>query len=427
MRKWLRRDEVAEVYTLSAVTTAGGAGGTSDKRPAADDDDCDQRRHRILNDYADVFDTKLTRPAPQRRVQFEVELDDAARPAPVARNYRLGPAKEKALQDIVNEMAASGIIEPTSAPPSCPIFLVKKKTPPGEPQRWRAVLDARPRNRQTVPRPFRAPHVQDTLAKLARAEMLTSLDLVQGFFQIPTSEETKKLFVFADAKGQRWQTASMVMGATNSMAILADAVAESFADFIERNELCCYADDWVLQSTSGGAQEHERLLRRFLDRCRSEKWILHRDKTAMFQREVPFLGYMVGNGKCAPLADRVGRLRDWPTPRNSTETRAFLGAAGYYRHLIKDLAVLQAPLDELTGKGEFSWTDDAQQAFEAIRERLVALPEMYLPDLSADTPHFFLICTCLPCSSSPGARRSLDQLAAFGCLGGGRVGRLRGD
>ncbi len=74
-------------------------------------------------------------------------------------------------------------------------------------------------------------------------------------------------------------------------------------------------------------------------------------------------------------------IADWPVPTNPTEVRSFLGLAQYYRRFIKDFAKLALPLHRLTGKlVPFEWSQEAQTAFEALKDALCTAPVMKLPD-----------------------------------------------
>jgi hypothetical protein len=172
----------------------------------------------LKNRYADFFSEKLTRQPPLRKVNFSVELAENAKALPHRAPYPLSAEKARALQDIVDDMASAGLIARHDGPASCPMFLVKKKTLPGEKPRFRAVLDARPRNEQTTARPFAAPRVDMELPKLKAAKVMSCVDATQAFYQVRIEPGQEHLFSFCDPAETVWKMLCMPMGCSNSMA-----------------------------------------------------------------------------------------------------------------------------------------------------------------------------------------------------------------
>jgi len=111
-------------------------------------------------------------------------------------------------------------------------------------------------------------------------------------------------------------------------------------------------------------------------------------KCSLFQRHVEFLGHLVSGDGIAMQPDKIKAIRTWPECRNVTEVRAFLGTCGYYRRFIKDFSVIASPLYELLKKNEpFKWTDEQQQAFRTLKDRLMMEPILALP---SDTGQYVL-------------------------------------
>ena len=86
--------------------------------------------------------------------------------------------------------------------------------------------------------------------------------------------------------------------------------------------------------------------------------------------------------------EKIEAIRTWPRCRNVTEVRAFLGTAGYYRRFIKDFSVIASPLYELLKIDvPYGWTDERQQAFETLKDRLMTEQILALP---SDTGQYVL-------------------------------------
>jgi len=68
-------------------------------------------------------------------------------------------------------------------------------------------------------------------------------------------------------------------------------------------------------------------------------------------------------------------------PQKVRDVRIFLGLAGYYRIFIKDFSKLASPLFGLLGKDvEFIWTDNCQEALDALKGKLVTAPILRGPN-----------------------------------------------
>ena len=60
-------------------------------------------------------------------------------------------------------------------------------------------------------------------------------------------------------------------------------------------------------------------------------------------------------------------VADWPTPRNPTEIRQFLGFTGYYRYFVPNYSRIARPLLDLTKKATpWHWGKPQQEAFEDV-------------------------------------------------------------
>ncbi|GJS94723.1 putative nucleotidyltransferase, ribonuclease H [Tanacetum coccineum] len=97
-------------------------------------------------------------------------------------------------------------------------------------------------------------------------------------------------------------------------------------------------------------------------------------------QQVAFLGHIVSADGIIMDPSKVEAITKWPRPTTVTEVRSFLGLAGYYRRFVEGFSRLALPLTQLMRKGEkFVWTDERQESFEELKQRLVSAPILTLP------------------------------------------------
>ena len=75
---------------------------------------------------------------------------------------------------------------------------------------------------------------------------------------------------------------------------------------------------------------------------------------------------------------------EWPTPKNVGEVRSFHGLASFYRKFIRNFSsVCNAMTKTMRGdRKEFKWTHGADKSFETLKQKVVELPILALPDFN---------------------------------------------
>ena len=81
---------------------------------------------------------------------------------------------------------------------------------------------------------------------------------------------------------------------------------------------------------------------------------------------------------------------NWPTPRNVTDVRSFMGLAGYYWRFIEGFSKVSHAITSLQKKGmKFEWTLRCEESFQQLKSLLTGAPVLKVADLEKN----FVVCT----------------------------------
>ena len=84
-------------------------------------------------------------------------------------------------------------------------------------------------------------------------------------------------------------------------------------------------------------------------------------------KKLLYLGHIISAKGIWMDPDKVKAIVEWPTSTNLTQLRGFLGLCGFYRRFVNGYSRHVAALTDLTKKGAFAWTREAQECFEMFK------------------------------------------------------------
>jgi len=139
-----------------------------------------------------------------------------------------------------------------------------------------------------------------------------------------------------------------------------------------------FLDDILIYSPS--LDTHIIHLRQVLDRLRAHQLFLKLSKCFFAQLQLEYLGHIISGAGVSTEPSKTAALLSWPVPQTVTDLRGFLGLTGYYRRFVKHYGLIAKPLTQLLRKKQFCWSNDAQQAFDNLKQAMVTTPVLALPN-----------------------------------------------
>ncbi|GMF16143.1 unnamed protein product [Phytophthora fragariaefolia] len=297
--------------------------------------------YSLAREFEDIFPEKV--PAELRAarvVRYEIDLV----PGPkyfVTRQWPLSRDQVQAIDDFFEGRRKAGHVRERTLPHSSPTFCVKKVT-----VGWCIVHAFNKLNDATIPAQTPIPHKDMVLDTMSRSVIFRAIDLTEGFYQILMRESDIPLPTVSTPSGMLWE--------------------------------------WLRRrctppvSTSGVREDAPNKLYANLKKC------------VFCAPEIPVLGRYVSRDGVRADPEKISSICSWPTPKNQTELRQWLGLANYLHKYTKDYASLIQPMSSLLKK-DVAWDrrPEHQDAFEAVKKSLASAPFLMLPDTSRP---FHVVC-----------------------------------
>jgi len=149
---------------------------------------------QLLHDHRETFASSSVDLGFCPLVEHDIDTGDTR---PIKQSPRRPPlAAREAEDDILEEMLATGVIEPSTSSWALPVCLVKKKD-----GTFRFCIDYRRVNAVSKKDTYPIPDIQDALDNLRGSKYFATIDLLSGYWQIGMTDRAEECSAFCTRRG----------------------------------------------------------------------------------------------------------------------------------------------------------------------------------------------------------------------------------
>jgi len=142
-----------------------------------------------------------------------------------------------------------------------------------------------------------------------------------------------------------------------------------------------FQDDILIYSKN--FEDHILHIQAVLKRLQKANLTISSSKCHFGREKVKFLGHIISSSGIEKNPAKVDAIRKLPIPRTRRQLRGFLGAVGWFRHFINNMADIAQPLyNVLKGQRRYVWTSEANEAFHKLKDILAEDIILHHPDVN---------------------------------------------
>jgi ribonuclease HI len=273
----------------------------------------------------------------------------------------------------VRKLLDTGFIEEVHHP----IWLSNPVIVPKANGKLRMCIDYTSLNKACPKDPYPLPRIDQTVDSTSGCDLLSFLDAYSGFHQIQMSREDRKHTAFVTMDGLYCYVV-MPYGLKNALPTFVRAMSKTFGDLI-RDKVEVYVDDIVVKTKRGSTLVEDLTL--VFDKLRATRTKLNPDKCVFGVSARKLLGFLVSYRGIEANPEKIRAIEAMRAPARVKDVQKLMGSLAALSRFISRLAERALPFFKLLRKfGPFSWTKEAEQAFQELKQHLVSLPILVAPE-----------------------------------------------
>ena len=322
-RKWEDKDPTRIEYIIKALGIEDNENLNQHEREVIKD---------LVKEFSDIFSTGRDEISETDLIQHEIPLTTDK---PINLPYRWVPFHlVDDCEKEINELLDAGIIEHSSSSYNCPVIILKK----GE--KTRLIIDFRELNKYSLRSQAAVPALSTLTVGWHGCKYFSSLDIKDGFLQIPINPAHRKYTAFAVIGLEFYQFRRMPLGLCGAPSTFQNLLDRLLAGI--KTKAAAYIDDIIL-----GARTVEDMitnLREVFTRIRTSKLKFNPVKCDLFRKRVKYLGVYLSEEGIEPNREKIKAIQNMSIPRTKKQMMRFIGGVSWFRNHISNLSEITKPL-----------------------------------------------------------------------------------
>jgi hypothetical protein len=309
---------------------------------------------------------------PREVIKHRLKINPDARPVS-QKPRRQSVERQDFIRKEVRKLLDAGFIEEVHHP----IWLANPVIVPKANGKLRMCIDYTSLNKACPKDQYPLPRIDQIVDSTFGCDLLSFLDAYSGFYQIQMSREDRKHTAFVTVDGLYCYVV-MPYGLKNALPTFVRAMSKTFGDLI-RDKVEVYVDDIVVKTKRRSTLVEDLTL--VFDKLLATRTKLNPDKCVFGISAGKLLGFLFSYRGIEANPEKIRAIQAMRPPARVKDIQKLMGSLAALSRFISRLAERALPFFKLLRKsGPFSWTEEAKQAFQELKQHLVSLPILVAPE-----------------------------------------------
>jgi hypothetical protein len=309
---------------------------------------------------------------PREVIEHQLKIYSYAKPVS-QKPRRQSMERHDFIREEVRKLFHAGFIKEVHHP----VWLANPVIVPKANGKLRMCIDYTSLNKACPKDPYPLSHIDQIVDSTSGCDLLSYLDAYSGFHQIQMSKEDRRHTAFVIVDGLYCYVV-MPYGLRNALPTFVRAMSKSFGD-LTRDKVEIYVDDIVVNTREGSTIVEDLTL--VFGKLRATRTKLNPEKCIFGVSTGKLLGFLVSYRGIEANLEKIKAIEVVRPPARIKDIQKLTGSLAALSRFISRLAERALHFFKLLRKsGPFAWTEEAEQAFQGLKQHLASLSILVAPE-----------------------------------------------